>query len=227
MKSITTVARSVANQHRAGQVQAAPETPKALSDEAARHVNDIFRALQGAFPAWRAAFPDDASLKSAKATWVKGLIEAGITDMEQIARGVRKARQSPSDFFPSVGRFIGWCKPSPEDAGLPPVSSAFREVCMYAGRVYEHEWSHPGVYEAGRRVGWFDLRMYEAPAQLEKSFRDVYGQVCEEILMGGTFEVPVPDASRLEHHASGREVMTEEAKVAGRGALSELKGLFR
>src|SRR5690554_290583 len=90
MKTVTAVANQLARQHRAGQVQAAPEAPKALNVEAAQNVNDIFRALQGAFPAWRSAFPDDDSLRVAKATWVKGLMAAGVTDLRQIARGIKK-----------------------------------------------------------------------------------------------------------------------------------------
>lgn len=223
MKSVSTVATSVANQHRAGQVSTNTEKPKALNAEAAKHVNDIFRALQAAFPAWRSAFPDDAALKAAKASWVKGLIEGGITDMEQIARGVRKARQSESDFFPSVGKFIAWCKPSLEEFGLPVPAMAFHEASMYAGRIYEHEWSHPGVLEAGRRADLWNLRHGDVS---EKTFFAIYKQVCDEVMAGAKFEAPELHSDRLERHANGSEVMTEESKERGRKVLDELKGMF-
>jgi hypothetical protein len=223
MKSVSTVASAVASQYRTGQVQAKQQAPKAINEEAARHVNDIFRALQAAFPAWRSAFPDDAALKAAKASWVKGLIEGGITDMEQIARGVRKARQSESDFFPSVGKFIGWCKPSLEEFGLPMPAMAFHEASMYAGRIYDHEWSHPGVLEAGRRADLWNLRHGDVS---EKTFFAIYKQVCDEVIAGAEFEAPEVHADRLERHNNGREVMTEESKEHGRRTLEKLKGLF-
>lgn len=220
MKSVTAVANQLAHQHRTGQVQASPEVPQSLNDEAARHVNDIFRALQAAFPAWRSAFPDDASLRAAKASWVKGLIEAGITDMHCIARGVRRARQSESDFFPSVGKFIGWCQLSPEELGMPNVDQAWLEACQHSHHVLVHHWSHPGVYEAGRRTGWFELRNGTAT---RKSFAEQYQAVVSEVAAGAEFVLPAADATRLEHHRNGRRVQTEQSKAVGRAALRQMK----
>src|SRR5690554_3749545 len=121
MKSIATVTNRVVQQQNSGYMTKAQEPKASINAEAAQNVNEIFRALQAAFPAWRSAFPDDASLRAAKVSWVKGLIEAGITDMNCIARGVRRARQSESDFFPSVGKFIGWCQLSPEELRMPNI----------------------------------------------------------------------------------------------------------
>lgn len=220
MKRASTVATQVATQQRTGAVDAGREVPRVLNEDAARHVNDIFRALQGAFPAWRAAFPDDASLKAAKATWVKALIDAGITDIQQIARGVRKARLSDNDFFPSVGRFIAWCRVSPDDLGVPPVDQAWIEVGRHAHHVLEHQWSHPAVYEAGRRTGWFELRTGTAT---RKSFAEQYQAVVSEVATGAEFVLPAADATRLEHHRNGRRVRTEQSQAVGRAALQQLK----
>lgn len=220
MKTVTAVANQLAHQHRAGQVQGAPESPKALSAEAAQNVNDIFRALQGAFPAWRSAFPDDDSLRVAKTTWVKGLMAAGVTDLKQIARGIKKARLSESDFFPSVGKFISWCRMTPEELGLPSDDLAWREVGQHCHHVLIHNWSHPGVYEAGRRVGWFELRNGTAT---RKSFAEQYQAVVADVAAGAEFVMPAADATRLEHHRNGRRVQTEQSKAAGRSALKQLK----
>ncbi len=99
-----------------------------LSDETRKFVNQIFTELQAAFPAWRQTFPDDKSLATAKVTWMKALVESSITEQSQIAQGLRKARQSDSDFFPSVGKFISWCKTS---ALVPDRDTAFSMLPNY------------------------------------------------------------------------------------------------
>ena len=226
MRTVTAVATQLAHQHRTGQVQAAPEVPKALNEEAARHVNDIFRALQGAFPAWRSAFPDDTSLRVAKATWVKGLMAAGVTDLKQIARGVERARLSESDFFPSVGKFIGWCRMTPEELGLPSEDQAWREVTQHSHHVLVHEWTHPGIYESGRRLGWFEIRNCSSErelAALRKAFAGHYASVLRDIERGTEFKTPAPNSNALEHHRNGRQVTTEKSKTAGRAALASLR----
>lgn len=222
MKSVTDLAVQAHQQCRPGQVvQSEPAQNNSINEDAARHVNDIFRALQGAFPAWRSAFPDDDSLRSAKATWVKALIDAGVTDFEMIARGVRRARLSESDFFPSVGKFIGWCRLSPEEMGLPSEDLAWREINQHSHHVLAHNWSHPGVYEAGRRVGWFELRNGTAT---RKSFAEQYQAVVAEVAAGAEFVTPQADATKLEHHVNGKAVNTEENKRMGRQVLAELLG---
>lgn len=217
MKSVSTIASHVVQQQAAGQIS---KQPVSLNEEAAHNVNDIFRALQAAFPAWRSAFPDDASLKAAKATWVKGLIEAGITDMHRIARGVRRARQCESDFFPSVGKFISWCQFSPAELGMPDADQAWMEACQNSHHVLAHQWSHPGVYETGRRTGWFEIRNGTAA---RKSFAEKYQTVVAEVADGVEFVMPAADATRLEHHRNGHLVQTEQNKATGRSALKQLK----
>ncbi len=220
MKTLSTVTNAIVRNQGKGSIQVDEQPQRALNADAVKNVNEIFRALQAAFPAWRSAFPDDASLKAAKASWVKGLVEAGITDLHQIARGVRKARQSESDFFPSAGKFITWCQLSPEELGMPRADIAWMEACQHSHHVIEHEWSHLGVYEAGRRTGWFEVRNGTAD---RNAFERHYQAVVNEIAKGSEFKKPVPDSTRLEHHRNGREVRTEKSIKAGRAALASLK----
>lgn len=222
MKSVTDLVVQAHQQYRPGQVvQSEPTQNNSINEDAARHVNDIFRALQGAFPAWRAAFPDDDSLRSAKATWVKALIDAGVTDFEMIARGVRKARQSGSDFFPSVGKFISWCKPNPSDLGMPDANAAWMEVNQHSHHVLDHQWSHPAVYAAGKGH-WFEIRSGEYKKNL---YVADYEALVDQVANGAVIEGPVTDSTRLEYQ-SGSKTTTEEAKAAASEALAELrKGL--
>tara|TARA_R110002096_G_scaffold432012_1_gene648048 strand:- start:23 stop:436 length:414 start_codon:yes stop_codon:yes gene_type:complete len=90
---------------------------------AASVINHLFSELQSCFPAWRQTFTCKADIDSAKRVWVRGLVEAGIHSEQQLQWGLRRARQSESAFWPSVGQFIKWCKPDPEAFGLPTVNN--------------------------------------------------------------------------------------------------------
>lgn len=85
--------------------------PEVQSDETAKYVNYIFRELLSACPSWNHRFERNAAeLKALKQSYLKGLVEAGLSDLSVIQVGIRYARQSENDFFPSVGKFISWCR---------------------------------------------------------------------------------------------------------------------
>ncbi len=104
--------------------------PRVTSSDAINHINFIFAELCAAFPAWRNTFHNQTELNDAKRSWVKGLIEADVTDLVLIKSGLKKARASESDFFPSVGKFISWCN-SNDDFLLPDAEFAFRSLPIY------------------------------------------------------------------------------------------------
>ena len=219
------------NQQLINQAQAnirnARPAPASLNTEAVGFVNDLFKSLHVAYPAWRQAFPTDKELQLAKKSWIRAFAENGITAKEQVARGMKRARCDESDFFPSVGKFIGWCRMTPEEVGLPLEDLAWREVSQHCHHVLIHTWSHPGVYETGRRVGWFEMRNCSGErdlSALRKAFSVHYTAVLQEIERGVEFAMPAADSTRLEHHTSGKKITTEESKKAGREALAALRG---
>lgn len=222
MKTVSTVTSQVVQQQRSQREVSDNPGKISLSKQAIEDVNDIFRALQAAFPAWRSAFPDNDSLRAAKVSWVKGLTDAGMTDKELIKHGVRHARLSESDFFPSVGKFISWCRPLPADVGMPELPAAWEEAVSHSHHILIHEWSHSGVYEAGRRTGWFQIRNGDAG---RREFEPHYQAVVSAVATGQVFESPQPNPERpaLECHRNGKKVTTEEAKAAGREAIDALR----
>lgn len=147
MKSLTQVA---ANLNR----NVVSQQPAQLNPEAAYNINDVFKALEATFPAFKHAFPTDEKLSFGKKVWTKSLIENGVTSIEQISTGMRRARASESDFVPSVGRFISWCKPQAEDFGLS-LESVIDEVERYQNRFDDDfEFSHPVVAHIAFRQGF-------------------------------------------------------------------------
>ena len=155
MKSLTQVA---SNLHSG---MAKPQ-PTQLNAEAAYNINDVFKALEATFPAFKHAFSTDEKLAYGKKVWTKALIENGITSTDQISTGMRKARACESDFVPSVGKFISWCSPSVEDIGLD-LASVVNEIANYQKRFKDDEFtfSHRVIELVNAHVG-YEIRKVSA-----------------------------------------------------------------
>jgi hypothetical protein len=207
------------------QIKTASQNPQLeLNDQAASFVNDLFKSLQVAYPAWKQSFGTEQDLKLTKKSWIRAFAESGITQKEQVALGMKRARQDENDFFPSSGKFIAWCKPIPEDFGLPSSADAWREVCKHCHEYVTHPWSCTAVFTAGDRVEFFNIRR---GAVKQKEFSEVYTRICEEVMKGKEFKGPNTDKNALEQHKNGNRVVTMKNKKVGSDALLKLKGMFR
>ncbi|WP_271270509.1 replication protein P [Aliamphritea hakodatensis] len=222
MKSVNALTNPAMNAIRTGKFD---DKASYASVETAKHINKVFKALQSVSPAWKAAFPSSEALNEARRSWTKAFIDAGLSDMGMIELGISRARQDPSDFFPSPGKFIAWCFPTPEELGLPSLEAAYREACNNAHRISQHRWSHGAVYQAGKESDWTKLRS-EVQRYSFPVFKKVYSEICIRALRGEQFQMPVPAANQLEHHMNGMPVVTEQTKAAGREELSKMKAMF-
>lgn len=189
--------------------------PPRIDNGSAKVVNALFRELQSCFPAWRQAWPTDDAMATAKKTWIKGFAAAGITSIEQIKFGIEQCRLLPSDFMPSVGRFIELCKPTPEMLGLPTLDKAFDEACRKAHPVMAGaKWSHQAVYHAASESGFYNLQTLPMDAS-RKLFARNYAIACRMVLDGQPLkEIPL---------ALPESVSTRTPEV-GRSALAALRG---
>ena len=155
-----------------------------LSECATVEINKVFEQLKTIFPAWSQAFPTQSSLNLAKNMWSKALIEAGVTSKEQLAIGFMKARRSQQDFMPSCGKFISWCKPEPEDFGLPPVDVAYAEVIRRLPP------SHPIVVKTAKATSFERGTLTET--EYKRVFARHYEILVERIMKGEIFDYEVP-----------------------------------
>ena len=76
-------------------------------------INLVFKNLKMIFPAWRQNFKTEHEFNLTKNLWADTLIDEGITNQEDIERGLKCARNHDSAFFPSIGQFIKWTKKTP------------------------------------------------------------------------------------------------------------------
>lgn len=177
---IASAARSMA----AGNFPQPKQTVPAQLDPASVDVvNRLFSELQAIFPAWRQAWPDDRSLAAAKRSWVRGFMAAGITQIEQIRYGLQQCRAAGSDFAPSVGKFIEWCRPTPESLGIPSVEQAYLQACRLAHPAANRDNAHPAVWHAACEVGLRELG--SLPEQKSRPlFERAYGLTVDMLLRG-------------------------------------------
>lgn len=108
------------------------EPEKVINSEAEALVDSLFRQLKQIFPAAiSTSLRNEAEEKTTKRQWIVAFAENGIKTREQLSAGVRHARASNSDFWPSPGKFIAWCKDSSVVLGvtLQDAMAEFRRYC--------------------------------------------------------------------------------------------------
>lgn len=166
---------------------------KSVSAETAEVVNRLFEELQAIFPAWRYSCPTDKAVEIAKKNWIKAFVDEGINSIEQIQLGLKLARKSKNPYMPATGVFIDWCKPSPEDCGLPSREDAFAEAIANLGTFITAKWSHPAVREAVKATSCYVLRS-NSEKDARAAFYRNYGLLVERVIRGENLMMPIPKA---------------------------------
>lgn len=149
-------------------------------------INRLFREIRNARPAWRQAWGSREALASAKVTWVLALVEGQVRDWDrQIELGLRRLRAEPSDFVPSPGKFVEWCRPTAESLGLQPAERAYEEACRNAHPSARGAaiWSHPATYHAAIDVG-LDVLMQLRGVETWKLFERSYAVMVQRAMAG-------------------------------------------
>ena len=187
MQNAVEIAKAV----RLEQFQGAPTgLPRSVDPATAEVVNKLFAELQSIFPAWKQAWPTEQALNAAKRTWIKGFMRAGLASLEQIRYGIDRCRETGADFAPSVGKFIRWCRPTPELLGLPSTSAAYREACRIAHPAADRTGIHPAVYHAACETGFFELASLPEDKS-RKLFERNYAATVRMVLAGEVLrEIP-------------------------------------
>jgi len=163
MKSVASIMQQLPN------VPSAEVVPLKLDSGTVQVINSLFRELMAIFPAWKQAWPDDAAIGAAKATWIKAFMAENINRIDQIRFGIEQCRKLGSDFAPSVGKFIKLCQPTPEMLGIPSLEKAFREACRNAhpSMAGQGRWSHQAVWHTAKECGFEPLNRLETSLGLK------------------------------------------------------------
>ena len=77
-------------------------------------------------------------------------------------------------------------------SNAPNVHQAYIEACQAPSPKQEFAWSHPAVYEAGRRTNWYFLSTTSEQSAFP-IFRTHYQEVLSELNSGAEFVLPMKE----------------------------------
>ena len=130
------------------EVLATPNQQNQLPPERAQRaeatINWLFQELKNIFSGWKYSFETESDFLSAKQTWLRGLAKEKIT-RAQLNRGLSKAEESKSQFWPSVGLFVSWCHDEDYHAlGLPNEAELIARLKSFSGyaKYDEHKFKY-------------------------------------------------------------------------------------
>lgn len=212
MKSVSNMLQQMSN------VPTAAVVPLKADAGTVQVINALFRELMAIFPAWKQAWPDDDSLKAAKASWTKAFMAEGIQKIEQVRFGIEQCRKLSTPFAPSSGEFVTMCQPTPEMLGIPPLEKAFREACRNAhpAMAGQANWSHDAVWHTAKECGFEPLNRLET-SLARKLFERNYVITIRRLVAG----LPL-QAMPLALPAKAEARRTPEV---GNGALAQIRAM--
>ena len=148
-------------------------------------INLIFAELEITFHnQFHKAFPDEETLSLAKQLWLAKLEKF---ENELIFEAIDKIIET-SKYLPSLSAVLNLIKelkykkfevPSPNEAYLE--ASSLGEI-----NPLDFSWSHPYVYHAGAKIGWYRLKT-DSEFEIKKEFLEVYGEILEESELNESF----------------------------------------
>lgn len=185
------------------------------------HQADLIETINQVFTLFRInfhnqfykAYSDDRELlNQAKKLWFESLKGYSANTVLQATRRIIEEQE----YLPTLHQMLARC--AEQDCRAPDVHQAYVEACNAPSPRAQHEWSHPAVYEAGRRSDWYFLST--TPEQFALPvFRGNYQAVLGEISRGETVKVPQLEDDRERSDKSDNKVSREE----GLGKLAEIR----
>jgi len=141
-------------------------------------INLIFAELEITFHnQFHKAFPDEETLNLAKQLWLAKLEKY---QNEIVFRAIDKIIET-SKYLPSLSAVLNQIKELKLlEENIPSPKAAYIEASSLGEtNPLDFNWSHPFVYHAGAKVGWYRLKT-ESEFDIKKEFLEVYEKVLEE-----------------------------------------------
>ena len=227
IKSVSIVTQSLWVNPQAGEFISADERAAPVDEgrrQMANAINELFKELRLIRSAWRQAWPDKETYQAAKVQWMQAFLDEGIRTQGQIEFGMVKARKQVSDFIPSPGQFVEWCRPTPEMLGLPPLVVAHREACRNAhpSMAGQATWSHDAIWHTAKECGFESLNRLDSALSL-KLFDRNYTITIRRLLDGLPLQampkaLPARAGSRITPEIGNKALAELRARRAGASA---------
>lgn len=194
--------------------------PKPSKQDLGSGHNDLIETINQVFTLFRInfhnqfykAYSDDRELlNQAKKLWFESLKNYSTSTVLQATRRIIEEQE----YLPTLHQMLARC--AEQDCRAPDVHQAYIEACNAPSPKAQHKWSHPAVYEAGRRSDWYFLST--TPQQYALSvFRNNYQTVLGEISRGESVELP-----QLEDHGKSARQKDSLSRKEGLDKVAALR----
>ncbi|KEY58476.1 replication protein P [Serratia sp. DD3] len=205
------------------------DNQRVVNPLAEKLVDQLFLNLAQIFSTGRRTPEETGAMKQ---QWIMAFAENGITTKAQIAAGMRIARQQYTDFWPSCGKFIGWCKEAYSTAaGLPSLDDALAEFERYCANRDRYEsaeafpWSSPVLYWIVLDVRRAMYRYNHTEAETKKALQAQLTRWTKKIAAGETVPTPAAQIENKTRAPSTAELMDKDGEYQRKGA--ELLAMIR
>ena len=141
-------------------------------------INLIFAELEITFHnQFHKAFPDEETLTLAKQLWLAKLEKY---QNEIVFRAIDKIIET-SKYLPSLSAVLNQIKELRLlEQNIPSSNTAYIEASSLGEtNPLDFNWSHPFVYHAGVKVGWYRLKT-ESEFDIKKEYIEAYEEILEE-----------------------------------------------
>ncbi|MCH4196682.1 MAG: replication protein P [Serratia liquefaciens] len=185
-------------------------------------VDALFTNLSQIFSVARKTPEDMAAMKQ---QWIMAFAENNITTRDQLAAGMRMARQQTTDFWPSCGKFIGWCKDGfAAAAGLPTIDDAIDEFERYSANRDRYEsaevfpWSAPVLYWIVLDVRKAMYRYNHTEVETRKALQAQLTRWAKKLTAGETVPFPVVQITHQTREPAPAELIDKTGEYQRKGA---------
>ncbi len=207
-----------------GNVTSHSEIPPESMQRAQTIIDEAFSVLTSLFPAWRHHLRNDEAISDYKKQLVKGMLEQRITNKAMVRAGIERARREPTDFMPSVGKLLSWCKPTLDAYGLPDSKTASMEYIRWRSNK-NSSISHPAVLVAGRTISSWDVQHMDSMTY-EQAFERAYDIVIRRVFNGEDIEADITRALSDEREIPKTPEEKAEARAKAESALSDIRSMM-
>jgi len=141
-------------------------------------INLIFAELEITFHnQFHKAFPDEETLTLAKQLWLAKLEKY---KNEIVFRAIDRIIET-SKYLPSLSAVLNQIKELKQlEQNIPSSNAAYIEASSLGEtNPLDFNWSHPFIYHAGAKVGWYRLKT-ESEFHIKKEFLEIYEEILEE-----------------------------------------------
>ncbi|MCZ2723232.1 replication protein P [Marinomonas sp. 15G1-11] len=179
-------------------------------------VNMLFARFKAIYThKFASAYSTPDEVKLAKREWsiaIRGFQEP------LLAYAVERAKETYA-WPPTISEFLNLINTAYKVYGLVNPRSAYMEACRCRMNPLEFRWSHPAIYFAGSKVGWYFLRT-EEERKTWPEFDKAYLEQVQKVIEGK--QLTIPKVQQIENKQEDL-MITFIPKLVAETGLSESK----